>query len=70
MLRAGWTERFVAAPARVREVVSLYESLGYEVHLEPLTVHDLADECHDCIVALSLFRVIYTRPKAVEGGHI
>lgn len=61
LLQEGWTRRFVAAPARLREAVALYESLGYQVHLEPLTPEELREECADCRLAVALFRVIYTR---------
>jgi len=39
----------------------LYESLGLEVRLEPLTDEELAEECAGCTLALALFRVLYTR---------
>lgn len=61
LLREGWSRRFVAAPARLKEAIALYESLGYEVHTEPLTPEELRDECQDCRLAVALFRVIYTR---------
>jgi hypothetical protein len=57
----GWTRRFVGSPPRLEEVVQLYRELGLEVHLEPLTPEDLADECGDCRLALALFRAVYTR---------
>ncbi|RME48544.1 MAG: hypothetical protein D6791_02935 [Chloroflexi bacterium] len=59
--REGWTRRFVAAPVRLKEAIALYESLGYEVHTEPLTPEELQAECEDCRLAVALFRVIYTR---------
>lgn len=63
LLSEGWTRQFVAAPARLQEAVDLYESLGYEVHLEPLAAEDLQDECQDCRLAVAFFRVIYTRRR-------
>jgi hypothetical protein len=63
LIAEGWTRRFVAAPVRLKESVELYESMGYEVHLEPLTPEDLQAECEDCRLAVALFRVIYTRRR-------
>lgn len=60
---AGWTRRFVVGPQRLPEAVALYESLGYEVRLAPLASTELADECRDCQLATTFFRIIYTRPK-------
>jgi len=62
LLSDGWTRRFIAAPPRLQEAVALYESLGFEVHLEPMTPEELREECRDCGLAVYLFRVIYTRP--------
>jgi len=63
LIAEGWTRRFVAAPVRLKESIELYESMGYEVHLEPLTPEDLQAECEDCRLAVALFRVIYTRRR-------
>jgi len=69
LVRAGWLRRFVGGPPRLQEFVKLYESLGYEVHLEPQPADELGEECGDCTLALMLFRVVYTRPKLKgEGG--
>lgn len=59
----GWERRFVVPPARAAESAELYESLGYEVRLEPLLADELAPECAGCALALGLFRVIYTRRR-------
>ena len=58
----GWTRRFIGGPPRLREMVELYRSLGHEVHTESLEDGDLEDRCAGCALALSVFRVIYTRP--------
>ena len=36
LLRAGWERRFVASEPRLAEAVELYESIGFEVLLDPL----------------------------------
>jgi hypothetical protein len=58
---AGWSRRFVGGPPRLAEIVELYRALGHEVRLENLLDEDLADSCSGCRVALSLFRIVYTR---------
>jgi hypothetical protein len=46
------------------EAVALYEELGFEVRLEPLDPHDLAEGCSVCFQEdPSRYRVIYTRKK-------
>jgi hypothetical protein len=65
----GWTRRFITDVSRAREWQELYESLGYEVLLRPLTADDLPyDGCQDCFLARHLLRVIYTRPKVSLTG--
>jgi len=57
----GWTRRFVGGPPKLADQVSLYESLGHEVLLDTVTDEELAEACAGCALALSLFRVVYTR---------
>jgi hypothetical protein len=65
----GWTRRFVGAPPRLKEVVELYQSLGYEVRLEMQKTEELEDQCKSCALALGVFRVVYTRlPTAAPGA--
>jgi len=59
---AGWMRRFVGAPPRLDEVTEIYEGLGLEVLLDDLSPAELRAECNGCVLALSLFRVVYTRP--------
>lgn len=63
LLENGWTRRFVGASPRLKEAVELYQSLGFEVHLEQQAPEELNEECGtSCALALNLFRVVYTRP--------
>ena len=56
----GWTACFVADEPRLSEAVELYESLGLEVHLEPLRPD--SDECTTCLEnSLDRCKMIYTR---------
>jgi hypothetical protein len=57
----GWERRFVAAPPRLQEMTDMYRSLGLVVRHEPLDDTDLSDDCSGCILARTLFRIIYTR---------
>lgn len=61
LMAEGWARRFVGGPPRLQETVALYESLGFEVWLEPQELEEFRDECQDCLLALALFRVVYTR---------
>jgi hypothetical protein len=57
----GWARRFTGSPPRLVEVKELYESTGQEVLLDDVLPGELAPECEGCTLALSLFKVIYTR---------
>jgi hypothetical protein len=63
----GWLRRFTGSPPRLTEVTELYETLGLEVLLDPLTAEELPDTCAGCTAAMSLFRVVYTRPRPDKG---
>ncbi|NTW03521.1 MAG: hypothetical protein HGA19_19975, partial [Oscillochloris sp.] len=65
LLQAGWTRRFVVGPTRLKEVTALYEELGLAVHLEPIEPGALTDDCQGCALALTFFRVVYTRLASV-----
>jgi len=56
-----WMRRFTGSPPRLVELKELYESTGQEVLLDPVLPGELAAECEGCMLALSLFKVIYTR---------
>jgi hypothetical protein len=54
----GWTRRFTA---RLGELKDLYQATGQDVLLDDVLPGELARECEGCTLALSLFKVIYTR---------
>lgn len=62
----GWIRQFTIEAERADEYVELYESLGNEVRVEPVTPDLLvSEECTACILAArEKYRVIYTRPGA------
>jgi len=61
--REGWVRQFTADEPRLSEAVELYESLGLEVHLEPVTPDESAEECQICFQEGDGYKTIYTRPK-------
>jgi hypothetical protein len=65
----GWTRRFTGSPPRLVELKELYETTGQEVLLDPVITGELARECEGCTLALSLFKVIYTRRIGAERSH-
>ncbi len=62
----GWTRRFTGSPPRLVELKELYETTGQEVLLDPVLPGELARECEGCTLALSMFKVIYTRRARAE----
>ena len=70
LIRAGWERRFIASEPRLSEMKEMYESIGFEVLLEPLPTKAEFDEaggCSDngCTVCLDanreLYRIVFTR---------
>lgn len=60
----GWVRQFTADEPRLSEAVELYQSLGFEVHLEPASPGELTEECQVCsAVDGERYKTIYTRPK-------
>ncbi len=60
--KEGWVKQFTASEPRLSEAVELYESLGFEVHLEPVRLEELSEECKACFeFAPEECKTIYTR---------
>jgi len=58
-----WERGFTVEESRVKEYVELYESIGYEVLVEPATPSE-AEECQECFKAdFSNLRTIYIKRK-------
>lgn len=57
----GWIRRFVGGPPRLAEQVEEYRSLGMEVRTEPVPPEELEEHCRGCVLALQLYRIVYTR---------
>jgi len=64
--REGWVRQFTADEPRLSEAVELYDSLGFEVHLEPVMPGELAEGCQVCFEEGERYKTIYTRPKRRE----
>ena len=62
----GWIRQFTVEAERAEEYVQLYESLGNEVRVEPVTpALQMTEECSTCLLAAcNRYVVIYTRPLA------
>ena len=58
----GWTKRTTIDEPRLSELVELYEELGLEVMLRPVSRGELGDQCGECMmVDPERFQTIYTR---------
>jgi len=63
----GWIKQTTIGEPRLSECVELYKSLGFEVHLEPVILSELDEECRKCYELegdIGTLRTIYTRCKA------
>ena len=61
---SGWERRTTIDEPRLSELVQLYEELGFEVLLRPVSREDLGQECGTCYLAQpERFRTIYTRSQ-------
>lgn len=59
----GWVKQNTIGEPRLSELVELYESMGFEVHLEPLNCQD--EECTACFAHEGEnVKTIYTRQKS------
>lgn len=65
----GWIKQNTIGEPRLSEIAELYESLGYEVHLEPVVLSELDEECRKCYELegeIGTVKTIYTRRKERE----
>lgn len=63
----GWSKRFISEGERLKEAVEIYESLGFEVHLEPVIAGETEEECDLCFeTEAKTCYTIYTRPSKKE----
>ena len=65
--KEGWVKRTALEEPRLSEVIELYESLGFEILLEPTRPGDMGAECSKCYEKnCTKYSVVYTR-KIGEG---
>ncbi len=59
-----WIRQNTIDEPTASEIVELYKSLGFEVHLEPLAPQEMGGNCKQCFErALGNCRTAYTRKK-------
>jgi hypothetical protein len=60
----GWTARTTTDEPRLSELAELYEELGFEVMLRPVSEDQRKDVCGLCLMDdPERYKTIYTRPK-------
>ena len=71
-----WKRRTVVSEPRLSEIVEMYESMGFEVRLEPVDPDDpgIGEDgctlCFDDPVEAERTRVVYTRPLKEGDGDV
>ena len=66
----GWKRQFTVEHKRVSEYVELYESIGYEVRVEPAIPNE-KEECQVCYkIDFSNLSTIYTKRKKNKDNEM
>ena len=62
--KKGWIKRTILEDPKLSEIVEEYYSLGFDVHLEPVTLEDLDQNCDICYKnQIEKFRIIYIKKR-------
>ena len=62
LTKKGWIKTTTIDEPRLSEIISEYESLGYDVHLEPVKLEDLGEECKRCYLSqIDKLKSVYVR---------
>ena len=62
--KQGWIKRSTIDEPRLSEIVEEYESLGFEVRLEPVNIDELKEACKRCYGDdAAKFKTVYVRKK-------
>jgi hypothetical protein len=65
-----WERGFTVEENRVAEYVELYESIGYEVCVEPATPNE-SENCQECFKAdFDNLRTIFIKRKNIKDGEM
>ena len=60
--KEGWIKRTTIDEPRLSEIIAEYETLGYEVHLEPVKLEDVNEECKRCYLSqIDKLKTVYVR---------
>jgi len=77
LIDQGWEKRFIASEPRLSEAIELYESMGFDVFLEPLSCEEelKRDSCENagCTACYGVadkerYRIIFTKASASSQG--
>jgi hypothetical protein len=62
--KKGWVKRTTIDEPRLSEIVDEYETLGFEVRLEPVNLDELNEGCRRCYGSnVDRFRTVYVRKR-------
>jgi hypothetical protein len=62
--KQGWIKRTTIDEPRLSEIIEEYESLGFEVHLEPVKLEELDKECRSCYATnIDKLKTVYVRKR-------
>ena len=62
--KGEWIKQTTIGEPRLSEIVELYQSLGYEVRLEPVKLDELDEECRRCYdLEEDKVKTVYVRKK-------
>lgn len=62
--KQGWVKQTTIGEPRLSEIVDEYKSLGFEVHLEPVNLDELNEECRLCYEnEVDKLKTVYVRKK-------
>ena len=62
--KEGWIKQTTIGEPRLSEIAELYESLGYEVWLEPVMLDELDEDCRRCYeLEGDKVKTVYVRKK-------
>lgn len=60
----GWEKRTTVGEPKLSKIVAEYESLGFEVRLEPVNLDELDQKCQKCYGRNpDKFRIVYVRRR-------
>lgn len=62
--KEGWLRQFVADEAQAKDVVEIYDLLGYEVHLQPpKRIHSKKCSSSSARQSQGQCQIVYIRPR-------